>query len=121
MSMGLGPMMAIYQARFNRYLEDRGLKPASDAKVWAFLAEMSLLPAKRGVPQDGAQGSKPWASVSSTWKTAITAGVHADQHGQDLNPVHRHVQRTSALLKDINDTQSIILPEFEAKPVAARP
>ena len=26
-SMGLGPIMAIYQARFNRYLEDRGLKP----------------------------------------------------------------------------------------------
>jgi pyruvate dehydrogenase E1 component len=38
-SMGLGPMMAIYQARFNRYLEDRGLKPASDAKVWAFLGD----------------------------------------------------------------------------------
>jgi pyruvate dehydrogenase E1 component len=38
-SMGLGPIMAIYQARFNRYLEDRGLKPASDAKVWAFLGD----------------------------------------------------------------------------------
>jgi pyruvate dehydrogenase E1 component len=38
-SMGLGPIMAIYQARFNRYLEDRGLKPRSDAKVWAFLGD----------------------------------------------------------------------------------
>ena len=38
-SMGLGPIMAIYQARFNRYLEDRGLKPESDAKVWAFLGD----------------------------------------------------------------------------------
>jgi pyruvate dehydrogenase E1 component len=38
-SMGLGPIMAIYQARFNRYLEDRGLKPTSDAKVWAFLGD----------------------------------------------------------------------------------
>jgi pyruvate dehydrogenase E1 component len=38
-SMGLGPISAIYQARFNRYLEDRGLKPASDAKVWAFLGD----------------------------------------------------------------------------------
>jgi pyruvate dehydrogenase E1 component len=38
-SMGLGPIMAIYQARFNRYLEDRGLKPSSDAKVWAFLGD----------------------------------------------------------------------------------
>src|SRR6202041_1145414 len=32
-------IMAIYQARFNRYLEDRGLKPATDAKVWAFLGD----------------------------------------------------------------------------------
>ena len=31
--------MAIYQARFNRYLEDRGLKPKTDAKVWAFLGD----------------------------------------------------------------------------------
>ena len=38
-SMGLGPIMAIYQARFNRYLEDRGLKPKTDAKVWAFLGD----------------------------------------------------------------------------------
>jgi pyruvate dehydrogenase E1 component len=38
-SMGLGPIMAIYQARFMRYLEDRGLKPKTDAKVWAFLGD----------------------------------------------------------------------------------
>src|SRR5687768_10091338 len=38
-SMGLGPIMAIYQARFNRYLEDRGLKPRTDSKVWAFLGD----------------------------------------------------------------------------------
>src|SRR3984957_14099415 len=38
-SMGLGPLMAIYQARFMRYLEDRGLKPITDAKVWAFLGD----------------------------------------------------------------------------------
>ena len=38
-SMGLGPMMAIYQARFNRYLEHRGLIPVSDRKVWAFLGD----------------------------------------------------------------------------------
>jgi pyruvate dehydrogenase E1 component len=38
-SMGLSPLMAIYQARFIRYLEDRGLKPKSDAKVWAFLGD----------------------------------------------------------------------------------
>ncbi len=38
-SMGLGPIMSIYQARFNRYLEDRGLKRPSQSKVWAFLGD----------------------------------------------------------------------------------
>jgi pyruvate dehydrogenase E1 component len=38
-SMGLGPIMAIYQARFQRYLEDRGLKKPSNTKVWAFLGD----------------------------------------------------------------------------------
>ena len=38
-SMGLGPIMSIYQARFNRYLEDRGLRKASNSKVWAFLGD----------------------------------------------------------------------------------
>ncbi len=38
-SMGLGPMMAMFQARFTRYLEHRGLVKASDQKVWAFLGD----------------------------------------------------------------------------------
>lgn len=38
-SMGLGPIKAIYQARFNRYMEARGLTPVSDRKVWAFLGD----------------------------------------------------------------------------------
>jgi pyruvate dehydrogenase E1 component len=38
-SMGLGPIMAIYQARFNRYLEDRGLIAPEPTKVWAFLGD----------------------------------------------------------------------------------
>ncbi len=38
-SMGLGPIMAIYHARFMKYLEDRGLKPPSDQKIWAFLGD----------------------------------------------------------------------------------
>jgi pyruvate dehydrogenase E1 component len=38
-SMGLGPMTAIFQARFVRYLEHRGIVPASDRKVWAFLGD----------------------------------------------------------------------------------
>jgi pyruvate dehydrogenase E1 component len=38
-SMGLGPILSIYQARFARYLVDRGLKPHGDSKVWAFLGD----------------------------------------------------------------------------------
>ncbi len=38
-SMGLGPILAIYQARFNRYLEDRGFKKTSGSRVWAFLGD----------------------------------------------------------------------------------
>lgn len=38
-SMGLGPIMAIYQARFKRYLQDRGLLEPNDTKVWAFLGD----------------------------------------------------------------------------------
>jgi len=38
-SMGLGPMMAIYQARFQRYLEHRGVVKPSDRKIWAFLGD----------------------------------------------------------------------------------
>jgi len=38
-SMGLGPMMAIYQARFMRYLQSRGLIPRNHARVWAFLGD----------------------------------------------------------------------------------
>ena len=38
-SMGLAPIMAIYQARFGRYLEDRKLKRTAGSKVWAFLGD----------------------------------------------------------------------------------
>ena len=38
-SMGLGPIMSIYQARFLHYLQDRGLANTSNRKVWAFLGD----------------------------------------------------------------------------------
>ena len=38
-SMGLGPLAAVYQARFNRYLHNRGLKDTSQQRVWAFLGD----------------------------------------------------------------------------------
>jgi len=38
-SMGLAPINSIYQARFNRYLEDRGLLRTAGSKIWAFLGD----------------------------------------------------------------------------------
>ena len=38
-SMGLGPISAIYQARYNRYLQNRGLLDTSQSRVWAFLGD----------------------------------------------------------------------------------
>src|SRR5690242_19948280 len=38
-SMGLGPIMAIYQARFNRYLTDRGIADLSNKHVWCFMGD----------------------------------------------------------------------------------
>ena len=38
-SMGLAPLMAIYQARFNKYLEDRGLKEKTGQKIWALVGD----------------------------------------------------------------------------------
>ncbi|OGV65937.1 MAG: pyruvate dehydrogenase (acetyl-transferring), homodimeric type [Lentisphaerae bacterium RIFOXYB12_FULL_65_16] len=38
-SMGLGPIMAIYHARFIKYTEDRGLKTPSDQRIWAFVGD----------------------------------------------------------------------------------
>ena len=51
-SMGLGPMNAIYQARFNHYLHDRGIKDTSEAHVWAFLGDGEMdEPESRGLIQ----------------------------------------------------------------------
>lgn len=38
-SMGLGPIGSIYQARFNRYLQNRGFKDTSDQRVWCFIGD----------------------------------------------------------------------------------
>ncbi|GGM63854.1 pyruvate dehydrogenase E1 component [Longimycelium tulufanense] len=49
-SMGLGPMNAIYQARFNRYLQDRGIRDTSAQRVWAFLGDGEMdEPESRGL------------------------------------------------------------------------
>jgi pyruvate dehydrogenase E1 component len=38
-SMGLGPLAAVYQARFNRYLQNRGIRDTGQQRVWAFLGD----------------------------------------------------------------------------------
>ncbi|MFW0791792.1 pyruvate dehydrogenase (acetyl-transferring), homodimeric type [Gordonia sp. CPCC 205333] len=49
-SMGLGPMNAIYQARFNHYLHDRGIRDTSDQHTWAFLGDGEMdEPESRGL------------------------------------------------------------------------
>lgn len=51
-SMGIGPMNAIYQARFNKYLHDRGIKDTSQQHVWAFLGDGEMdEPESRGLIQ----------------------------------------------------------------------
>ncbi|WP_138443450.1 pyruvate dehydrogenase (acetyl-transferring), homodimeric type [Sinomonas susongensis] len=51
-SMGIGPMNAIYQAQTNRYLHNRGLKDTSDQHVWAFLGDGEMdEPESRGLLQ----------------------------------------------------------------------
>lgn len=51
-SMGLGPMNAIYQAQFNRYLHHHGIKDTSDQRVWAFLGDGEMdEPESRGFLQ----------------------------------------------------------------------
>ena len=51
-SMGLGPMNAIYQAAFNKYLHNRGLKDTSQQHVWAFLGDGEMdEPESRGLLQ----------------------------------------------------------------------
>ena len=51
-SMGLGPMNAIYQAQANRYLHSRGIKDTSDQRVWAFLGDGEMdEPESRGLLQ----------------------------------------------------------------------
>ena len=55
-SMGLGPLNAIYQARFNKYLHGPGIKDTSDQRVWAFLGDGEMdEPESRGALQLAAQ------------------------------------------------------------------
>ena len=60
-SMGLGPLMAIYQARFMKYLQDRGLAQTEGRKVWA-----SAATARWTSPSRWARSAWPRARTSTT-------------------------------------------------------
>src|SRR5690606_38705639 len=55
-SMGLGPLNAIYQAQFNRYLHNRGIKDTSDQHVWAFLGDGEM-------DEVESRGALQWAAM----------------------------------------------------------
>jgi pyruvate dehydrogenase E1 component len=56
-SMGLGPINAIYQAQFNRYLHNRGIKDTSQQHVWAFLGDGEMdEPESRGACSSAPRG-----------------------------------------------------------------
>ena len=60
-SMGLGSLMAIYQARFMRYLEHRELSPPSDRKVWAFMGDGEMDEPKHSDPSVS-RPAKSWTT-----------------------------------------------------------
>ena len=64
---GLGPLMAIYQARFMNYLEDRGIADRG-RKVWAFLGDGEM-----DEPESLGAISLPGARSSTTWSSSSTA------------------------------------------------
>ena len=72
-SMGLGPMAAIYQARFMKYMDSRGLKKTGDRKVWVFMGD-----GESDEPES--LGAFPWPPgktwiTLSLWSTAICSGL----------------------------------------------
>ena len=74
-SMGLGPMNAIYQARFNHYLTDRGIKDTSDQHVWAFLGDGEMdEPESRGLAHVAANEA---STTSPSWSTATCSASTA--------------------------------------------
>ncbi len=75
-SMGLGPIAAIYQARNWKYLEGRGLMPKSDRKVWCFLGDGETDEpeiARRDLRSPAAKASTTWSSSSTATCSASTA------------------------------------------------
>ena len=76
-SMGLGPIMAIYQARFMRYLENRDLIPKTNRKVWAFMGdgEMDEPESLGAISLAAREGWIIWFLSSTAIYNAWTAGA----------------------------------------------
>ena len=76
--MGIGPMNAIYQAQFNRYLRDRGIKDTTDQHVWAFLGDGEMdEPESRGLLQLAANDGLDNLSFGSTATCSASTGRSA--------------------------------------------
>ena len=71
-SMGLGPITALYQARYNRYLLARQLADTSQSRVWASSATASATSPRRSAPS-----RSPAASTSTTSSSSSTATCSA--------------------------------------------
>ena len=74
-SMGLGPIGAIYQAKFLKYLEHRGLKDTSKQTVYAFLGdgEMDEPESKARSPSRLVRSWTTWSSLSTVTCSVLTA------------------------------------------------
>ena len=70
-SMGLGPLMAIYQARFLKYLQGRGLADTAGRKVWAFLGDGEM----RRAGEPGRDLARRRARSSTTWCSSINCNL----------------------------------------------
>src|ERR671916_845597 len=106
--MGLGPINAIYQARFNRYLHSREIKDTSRSHVWAFLADDEM----RRFPRGGHDYRKIYAAFKAArdhvgQPTVILAhtikGWTLGGAFEGRNATHQMKKLTKAELKEFRD------------------
>ena len=95
-SMGLGPLMAIYQARFTRYLEDRGLKPKSDAKRVGVLGDGES-DEPGSARRDYAAGAREAPTTSFSSSTATCSGSTARSAARTDHPGSSRPRRRRGL------------------------
>ena len=97
-SMGLGPVSAIYQARFNRYLQNRGHADTSKSRVWAFLGDgemdepeaLGALPSRPARVSTTSPSSSTATSSASTARSAATARSSRSSRRLPRRRLERH-------------------------------